>query len=201
MSRIGPVLTYEDETVRKGPPVTAMLVQNTNPAAVAPDTHRVLRGLRREDLFLCVHEQFMTETAQHADVVLPATTFLEHDDLYQAGGQMHIQVHRAIIEAAGETRSNHWVNSQLAKRLGAAHPGFEMTAWELVDRTLRDSGWPGAEEMLVKKWHDVQPSFEDAHFQNGFPYTERAVSISCRLVGNGAPRPSAAGVAGPLPNH
>jgi anaerobic selenocysteine-containing dehydrogenase len=169
MSRIGPVLTYEDETVRKGPPVTAMLVQNTNPAAVAPDTHRVLRGLRREDLFLCVHEQFMTETAQHADVVLPATTFLEHDDLYQAGGQMHIQVHRAIIEAAGETRSNHWVNSQLAKRLGAAHPGFKMTAWELVDRTLRDSGWPGAEEMLVKKWHDVQPSFEDAHFQNGFP--------------------------------
>jgi anaerobic selenocysteine-containing dehydrogenase len=169
MSRIGPILTYEDELVRQGPPVTAMLVQNTNPAAVAPDTHRVLRGLRREDLFLCVHEQFMTDTAQQADVVLPATTFLEHDDIYSAGGQMHIQVHRAVIEAPGETRSNHWVNCQLAQRLGAVHPGFEMTEWELVDRTLRDSGWPGADEVLKKKWHDIQPSFEDSHFLNGFP--------------------------------
>ena len=70
MSRIGPILTYEDEIVRQGPPVTAMLIQNTNPAAVAPDTHRVLRGLKREDLFLCVHEQFMTETAKMADIVL-----------------------------------------------------------------------------------------------------------------------------------
>ena len=169
MSRIGPVLTYEDETVRQGPPVTAMLIQNTNPAAVAPDTHRVLRGFRREDLFFCVHEQFMTETAQLADVVLPATTFLEHDDLYQSGGHMHIQVHRPVIEAPGETRSNHWVICQLAKRLGAVHPGFEMTEWELVDRTLRDSGWPGADEVLEKKWLDVQPKFADAHFLNGFP--------------------------------
>jgi anaerobic selenocysteine-containing dehydrogenase len=169
MSRIGPVLTGEDDGVRKGPPVTAMLIQNTNPAAVAPDTHRVLRGFRREDLFLCVHEQFLTETAQHADVVLPATTFLEHDDIYQAGGQMHIQVHKAVIEAPGETRSNHWVICQLAKRLGAVHPGFEMSEWELVDRTLRDSGWPGADEILAKKWHDIQPSFEDSHFLSGFP--------------------------------
>jgi anaerobic selenocysteine-containing dehydrogenase len=169
MSRIGPVLTYEDELVRKGAPVTAMLIQNTNPAAVAPDTHRVLRGFRREDLFLCVHEQFMTETAQMADIVLPATTFLEHDDLYQAAGQMHIQVHRAIIDAPGETRSNHWVLCQLAKRLGASHEGFDMTEWELVDRTLKDSGWPGADEVLKKKWLDVQPSFEKAHFLDGFP--------------------------------
>ena len=169
MSRIGPILTYEDELVRQGPPVTAMLIQNTNPAAVAPDTHRVLRGFRREDLFLCVHEQFMTETAKMADIVLPATTFLEHDDLYQAAGQVHVQVHRAVIESPGETRSNHWVLCQLAQRLGASHEGFEMTEWELVDRTLRDSGWPGAEELLQKKWLDVQPSFDKAHFLKGFP--------------------------------
>ncbi len=169
MSRIGPVLTGEDEVVRRGPPVTAMLVQNTNPAAVAPDTHRVLRGFAREDLFLCVHEQFMTDTAKMADVVLPATTFLEHDDVYQAGGQMHVQVHRPVIEPLGEARSNHEVTRALARRLGAAHPGFEMTAWELVDRTLRDSGLPGAEELLEKRWHDVSPSFEDGHFLNGFP--------------------------------
>ena len=96
MSRIGPVLTFEDEVVQKGPPVTAMLIQNTNPAAVAPDTHRVIRGFQRDDLFLCVHEQFLTETAQLADVVLPATMFLEHDDIYQAGGHMHVQIHRSL---------------------------------------------------------------------------------------------------------
>ena len=169
MSRIGPILTYEDQLVRQGPPVTAMLIQNTNPAAVAPDTHRVLRGFKREDLFLCVHEQFMTETAKMADIVLPATTFLEHDDLYQAAGQVHVQVHRAVIDSPGETRSNHWVLCQLAQRLGASHEGFDMTEWELVDRTLRDSGWPGAEELLQKKWLDVQPSFDKAHFLEGFP--------------------------------
>ena len=169
MSRIGPVLTFEDEAVRKGPPVTAMLVQNTNPAAVAPDTKRVLKGLKRDDLFLCVHEQFLTETAQLADIVLPATMFLEHDDIYQAGGHMHLQIHRAVIEAPEQTRSNHWVINELAKRLGAQHPGFGMTEWELIDKTLLDSGWPSADALLEKKWHDVQPSFADSHFLNGFP--------------------------------
>ena len=67
-----------------GPPVTAMLIQNTNPVSVCPDQETVKRGFAREDLFVCVHEQFMTETARMADVVLPATMFLEHDDVYQA---------------------------------------------------------------------------------------------------------------------
>jgi anaerobic selenocysteine-containing dehydrogenase len=169
MSRIGPVLTGEDEVVRQGPPVTAMLVQNTNPAVVAPDIGRVHKGFMRDDLFLCVHEQFMTETAKFADVVLPATTFLEHDDVYQAGGHSHIQVARAVIEPLGQCRENHWVNNQLASRLGGKHPGFEMSAWELADATLRNSGWPGADEILTKRWLDIQPSFEDAHFLNGFP--------------------------------
>ena len=144
MSRIGPVPTGEDEVVRKGPPVTAMLIQNTNPAAVAPDTRRVLEGFKREDLFVAVHEQFMTETAKLADVVLPATTFLEHDDLYQGGGQVYLQVHRPVIDAPGETRPNHDVICALGKRLGATHRGFEMSAWDMVDETLRASGWPGA---------------------------------------------------------
>src|SRR3546814_10405870 len=106
MSRIGPVLTGEDAVVRTGPPVTAMLVQNTNPAVVAPDTHRVLRGFNRDDLFLCVHEQFLTETASHADVVLPATTFLEHADINTAGGNPHLEVHDQVIEPLGECSSN-----------------------------------------------------------------------------------------------
>ena len=65
---------------------TALIIQNTNPVSVAPDQNKVKRGFAREDLFVCVHEQFMTETAQVADVVLPATTFLEHDDIYRGGG-------------------------------------------------------------------------------------------------------------------
>src|SRR5271165_6919585 len=78
-SRIGAILTGDAQALCGGPPVTAMLIQNTNPVSVAPDQNVVKRGFAREDLFVCVHEQFMTDTARVADLILPATTFLEHD--------------------------------------------------------------------------------------------------------------------------
>ena len=83
-SRIGPVLTGDADALYGGPPVTAMLIQNTNPVNVAPEQRLVKQGFLRDDLFTCVHEQFMTDTAKLADVVLPATMFLEHDDIYAA---------------------------------------------------------------------------------------------------------------------
>ena len=98
--------------------MTALLVQNTNPMDVAPELTKVHAGFKRDDLFVCVHEQFMTETAKMADIVLPATMFLEHDDIYQAGGHCSIQIGRKLFEPYREARSNHAVHCELAKRLG-----------------------------------------------------------------------------------
>ena len=138
-SRIGPILCGEPAALGGGPPVTAMLIQNTNPVSVRPEQELVKRGFAREDLFICVHEQFMTETARMADVVLPATMFLEHDDIYQGGGHQHILLGPKLIEPPGECRSNHEVICALAGRLGAQHPGFAMSARQLIDWTLQHS--------------------------------------------------------------
>ena len=132
-SRIGAVLTGDKDALLGGPPVTAMLIQNTNPLSVAPDQELVKRGFARDDLFVCVHEQFMTDTAKLADIVLPATMFVEHDDFYTAGGSQYILLGPKLIEPPGECRSNHEVICGLAKRLGAKHPGFAMTPRELID--------------------------------------------------------------------
>ena len=83
----------------------------------------------------------MTETARMADLVLPATMFLEHDDIYTGGGHQYILLGPKLIEPPGECRTNHDVICALAKRLGAEHPGFAMSARELIDWTLQHSGW------------------------------------------------------------
>jgi anaerobic selenocysteine-containing dehydrogenase len=173
MSRIGSVLTGDRTELRDGPQVHALLIQNQNPLTVCPDSNRVRRGFAREDLFVCVHEQFMTETARWADIVLPATMFMEHDDLYQAGGHTHIQIGRKLVEPPDECRSNHEVLQGLAVRLGAKHAGFEMTAMQIVDATLRASGWPDAETVLRERWIDAAMPFDDAHFLTGFPQPDR----------------------------
>ena len=171
-SRIGPVLISEDAMVRGGPPVTSLLIQNTNPVSVAPEQEKVLRGFAREDLFVCVHEQFMTETAKAADIVLPATMFMEHDDLYQAGGAQYIALGPKLIEPPGECRSNHEVIVGLAKRLGAEHPGFDLSPREIIDRTLQVSGWGTIEELEAARWIDCQPDFDTAHYTRGFGYPD-----------------------------
>jgi anaerobic selenocysteine-containing dehydrogenase len=171
-SRVGAILCGDRDALKGGPPVTAMLIQNTNPVSVCPDQETVKRGFAREDLFTCVHEQFMTETARMADVVLPATMFLEHDDVYQAGGSQYILLGPKLIEPPGECRSNHEVICALARRLGAKHPGFDMTPRELIDWTLRQSGWGTLAELEAKRWIDCQPDFETAHYIKGFAYPD-----------------------------
>jgi anaerobic selenocysteine-containing dehydrogenase len=172
-SRIGPILCGDQDALLGGPPVTAMLIQNTNPLSVAPDQERVKRGFARDDLFVCVHEQFMTETAQVADLVLPATMFLEHDDVYQGGGHQFIELGPKLVEPPGECRSNHDVICALAKRLRASHPGFDMSARELIDRTLQKSGWGTLANLEQKKWIDCQPAFETAHYLDGFAWPDK----------------------------
>jgi anaerobic selenocysteine-containing dehydrogenase len=164
MCQIGAALTGDAAALKGGPPVAAMLVQNSNPAAVAPDTTRVLQGLAREDLFLAVHEQFMTDTARYADVLLPATMFMEHDDLYQGGGHTHFQIGPKLIDPPGECRSNHEVLRELARRLGPM---------ELIDWTLKASGWPDAAALLEERWVDAAVPFEEAHFLTGFGHADK----------------------------
>lgn len=171
-SRIGPILTGDPRDLGDGPPVTALFVQNTNPMNVAPDLGKVREGFARDDLFVCVHEQFLTETAQMADIVLPATTFLEHDDMYVAGGHTHLQVTKAVIAPVGEARPNHWVLGELARRLGADHPGFAMSEWELMDDALERSGYGDAQSVWEGHWDDRVESFEDSHFLNGFGHAD-----------------------------
>ena len=169
-SRVGAILTGDAEALRHGPPVTAMIVQNTNPLSVCPDQNKVKQGFAREDLFVCVHEQFMTETAKMADVVLPATTFLEHDDIYRGGGHQYLILGPKLVEPPGECRNNHEVLAALAKQLGAEHRGFTMSPRELIDQMLQVSKRGTLAELEANRWIDCQPPFRKSHFLDGFAW-------------------------------
>ncbi|ODN69905.1 molybdopterin oxidoreductase family protein [Methylobrevis pamukkalensis] len=171
-SKIGRILTGDAEALHHGPRVAAMLVQNTNPVSVAPEQSLVREGFARDDLFVCVHEQFMTETAAMADVVLPATMFLEHDDIYKGGGHQYLLFGGKLVEAPGEARENHYVHVELARRLGAEHPGFAMSPREHVDWLLRHSGFGTLAELEAGRWRDCQPAFRTAHYLDGFAYPD-----------------------------
>jgi anaerobic selenocysteine-containing dehydrogenase len=118
------------------PPVMALFVYNSNPAAVAPNHNAVRRGLLREDLFTVVHEQFLTDTTDYADFVLPATTFLEHTDVQGAYGHYFVQLSKQAIEPPGEARSNVWLFSNLAQRMGFTEACFRDTPEEMIRQAL-----------------------------------------------------------------
>jgi anaerobic selenocysteine-containing dehydrogenase len=183
-SQIGRILTGDPTALRGGPPVMAMLIQNTNPMVVAPEQRLVRKGFSREDLFTVVHEQFMTETALMADIVLPATMFLEHDDVYRGGGHQHVMIGPKAIDAPGECRSNHEVVAAIAERVGAAHRGFAMTPAAIVDDTLRASRYPGFEEIAKTGYLDVQPDFRTAHFLDGFGWPDGRFRLRAEWRGN-----------------
>src|SRR6266700_2299368 len=127
MVELGRVLNQQDN-----PPVKALFVYNSNPAAVCPDYNEVVRGLQRADLFTVVHEQFFTDTTDYADIVLPATTFFEHKDLQKGYGHYYLQVSNQAIAPLGECRSNVELFRTLAQRMGFAEDCFRETVDEMI---------------------------------------------------------------------
>lgn len=123
------------------PPVHALVVYNSNPAAIAPNQSGVFTGLCRDNLFTVVLDQFQTDTADFADIVLPVTTFLEHTDLYLAYGHHYLQLARPALPAPGETKSNVEIFRLLAKRMGFNDPCFTDTDDDMI-RTLLNSQHP-----------------------------------------------------------
>jgi len=121
MIRLGDALGNSDAGVG-GPPVRALVVYNSNPAAVAPDRNAVIRGLVREDLFTVVLEHFQTDTADYADIVLPATTQLEHWDLHYSYGHLYATLNQPAIEPLGEAKPNTEIFRLIARRMGLTDP-------------------------------------------------------------------------------
>jgi anaerobic selenocysteine-containing dehydrogenase len=172
-SQIGRVLTGDAEALRHRGPVTALLIQNTNPVNVAPEQRLVKQGFLRDDLFVAVHEHFMTETADVADIVMPATMFIEHDDVYRGGGHSHILLGPKIVEPPETVRTNLFVIEELAKRLGVAdRPGFGLSEYEHIDHMLKASGWAGYDTLKEERWFDCQPEFRTAHYLDGFGHAD-----------------------------
>ena len=118
MVRIGDALLGDAEALAGGPPIEALVVYNSNPVAVAPESPKVVRGFAREDLFTVVLEHFMTDTADYADIVLPATTQLEHWDIHLAYGHTDVLLNRPAIAPVGQAKSNAQVFRELAARMG-----------------------------------------------------------------------------------
>ena len=117
----------------------SLVVYNSNPAAVAPNQNMVVKGLRREDLFTVVLEQFQTDTADHGDILLPVTTFLEHTDVYFAYGHYYLQMARPVLPAPGEAKSNVEIFRLLAARMGFDDPCLAESEDDMI-RGLLDSG-------------------------------------------------------------
>ncbi len=156
------------------PPVRAVYVYNSNPVAIAPDSRKVIAGFRREDLFTVVHEIFQTDTADYADILLPATTQLEQFDLHRAYGHLYALVNNPAIEAIGEARPNTEVFRLLAERLGFMDDCFKDSDEDMARQALA-SDHPrmqglNLDELKAKGWQRLNVPAVFAPFAEGnFP--------------------------------
>jgi anaerobic selenocysteine-containing dehydrogenase len=128
----------------RDPPIRALFVSANNPAVTCPDSATVRRALMREDLFTVVHDPFLTDTARYADLVLPATTYLETEDLFRAYGAYYVQFAPQAVPAQGEAWSNLRLAQELARRLGVRDRVFSMTTESLVRTAFVGATGPAA---------------------------------------------------------
>jgi anaerobic selenocysteine-containing dehydrogenase len=180
MNHHGRALTeYTDPTVKM------LFVYNCNPLATMPDQMRVLKGLQREDLFTVVFEQVFTDSCRYADVVLPATTFLEHYDIAKAYGSISIELVRPVIEAQGEARSNSVVFSELAARLGVGTREDDTdTLMRVASKMTNGIG----AELLEKGYATPPHGGAPIQFVDVFPLTaDRKVNLYPDEIAHGAP--------------
>jgi len=164
MTELGMVLTSPGS-----PPVKALFVYCSNPAAIAPNHNDVVRGLRRDDLFTVVHEQFFTDTTDYADVVLPATTFFEHRDLQASYGHYYLQMSEQAIAPLGECRSNVETFRALALRMGFEDECFRQSEDEMMDLALA-SGHPrlaGINRQRLQAEGHVRLNFSNGRAHDG----------------------------------
>jgi anaerobic selenocysteine-containing dehydrogenase len=183
MTQLGAVLTEPLD-----PPVHALFVYNSNPVATTPDQNRVIRGLAREDLFTVVFDQVRTDTAQYADIVLPATTFLEHWDLRVAYGAYVVGGTRPVVDAEGEARSNHDVFAALGRAMGWDDESFawdQATAFARVAEALAPNG--GHVDLDRVRAGAVQPVYPrggPVQFGTEFPRTpDRKIHLAPAVLG------------------
>jgi anaerobic selenocysteine-containing dehydrogenase len=163
MSQLGDALTHSK------PPVRALIVYNSNPGAVAPNQQRVLAGFRREDLFTVVLEHFQTDTADYADILLPATTQLEHMDIHRAYGHTYAMLNTPAIEPLGESRPNTEIFRMLADRMGFDEPCFKDSDEDLVRQSLQGlSGSITFNQLKEKGWASLEVG-EAPFAQGNFP--------------------------------
>ncbi|MEO5326972.1 MAG: molybdopterin-dependent oxidoreductase [Magnetococcus sp. THC-1_WYH] len=165
MCHLGPLLSDAPPS----PPIKGLLVFNANPATSCPDLNRVHRGLMREDLFTVVHEQVMTDTAKLADVIWPATTFLEQDDLFKSYGQYTLQIGMGCLPPRGEARCNHDVVNALAQAMGFSEPAFSGSSLERIEQVLAASNYPPLAEWSKPGWLDCRPPRSERQFEEQFP--------------------------------
>jgi len=162
-----------------------MYIYNSNPVGVAPDTNRVIEGLMRDDHYMVVHEQFMTDTCQYADIILPATTSLEQTDLHRSYWHLYIQLNEPAIKPLGEAKSNTETFRLLAKGMGYTEDCFNDTDEDLVRQAL-DTDSPylkGITYETLKEKKFIKINYDGKHFmpfKEGFPTKSGKVEITSK---------------------
>ena len=180
---------------------TALLIQNTNPVSVAPDQEVVKRGFAREDLFTVVHEQVMTDTARMADLVLPATMFVEHDDIYQAGGQQHILLGPKLDRPARRV-------PQQSRGDRRPRPAPRRRPSRLRDDAARADRPHAARLAAAARWRSSRRAagstasipFEKAHFLDGFGWPDGKFRLRADWSKNPYPSPAKFGPVAEMPS-